>query len=258
MTSAPVTPVPEVTPLSEPARIVDTFIAPSKTFTDIHRSAAWWGPFLITIILSLAFTYAVDAKIGFRKTVENQVERSPKASQRLEQLPKDQRDSQISAQAKGTRVFMYGLPVFVLVWNLLIATILFATFKLVLSAELKFSRTYALVMYTGLPLGIRTVIAIITLFAGLDPDAFNLQNPAPTNAGYFLNPGDSPFLYSIATSVDIFMIWTLILTAMGLAILCNLSSTTKKKTQLSTALFVVFGWYAIFVLGSAVIAAALS
>ena len=41
MSSATVPPVPEAAPLSEPARIVNTFIAPSKTFTDLRRSAAW-------------------------------------------------------------------------------------------------------------------------------------------------------------------------------------------------------------------------
>jgi hypothetical protein len=43
MTAATVTPIPEPAPLSEFERIIDTFIAPSKTFTDLRRSAAWWG-----------------------------------------------------------------------------------------------------------------------------------------------------------------------------------------------------------------------
>jgi len=251
MSSAPITPAPEATALSEPARILDTFIAPSKTFTDIRRSAAWWGPFLITVILSLAFTYAVDLKVGFRKVVERQVERSPKASERLEQMPREQRDNQLNAQAKGTRYFMYGFPLFILLWNLFIATALFATLKLALDADLTFSGTYAVIMYAGLASGIRTVLAIMTLFAGLDPDAFNLQNPAPTNPGYFMDPGASPFLYSVATSLDIFMIWTLLLTALGLSIL-------TKKLKFSTTAIVVFGWYAVFVFGSAGLAALLS
>ncbi|MGB9074551.1 MAG: hypothetical protein WCC22_18090, partial [Terriglobales bacterium] len=36
--------------------------APSKTFTDLRRSAAWWAPFLITVIFSVAFVYVVDQK----------------------------------------------------------------------------------------------------------------------------------------------------------------------------------------------------
>jgi hypothetical protein len=89
------------------------------------------------------------------------------------------------------------------------------------------------------------------LFAGLDPAAFNLQNSAPTNPGYFMDPGSSPFLYSVATSIDIFMIWTLLLTALGLGII-------TKKLKFSTTATVVLGWYAVFVFGSAAIAALLS
>ena len=252
MSSAPITPALETTALSEPARIVDTFIAPSKTFTDIRRSAAWWGPFLITVILSVAFIYAVDLKVGFRRVVENQVERSPKAAQRLDQLPREDRNNQLNAQAKGTRYFMYGLPIFFLLWNLIIAAILFGTFKLALGADdLTFSATYAVVWYAGLVVSIRTILAIIMLFAGLDPAAFNLQNSAPTNPGYFMDPGSSPFLYSVATSIDIFMIWTLLLTALGLGII-------TKRLKFSTTATVVLGWYAVFVFGSAAIAALLS
>ena len=44
MAAAPVlptpTPAPETAPLSEASRIINTFIAPSKTFTDLRRSAA--------------------------------------------------------------------------------------------------------------------------------------------------------------------------------------------------------------------------
>ena len=52
------------------------------------------------------------------------------------------------------------------------------------------------------------VIAIVMLFAGQDPDSFNIQNPAPTSGGFYLSPGSSPFLYSIATSFDLMMFWT--------------------------------------------------
>ena len=46
MAAAPLTPVstptstPEAAPLSQGARIINTFIAPSKAFTDLRRSAS--------------------------------------------------------------------------------------------------------------------------------------------------------------------------------------------------------------------------
>jgi hypothetical protein len=251
MTSAPVTPTPEVLPLSEPQRIIDTFVAPAKTFTDIRRSAAWWGPFVVMVIISLIFVYSVDTKVGFRKVTEHQIERSPKASQRLEQMSRAERDNAIASQTKITRGISFVFPLFILLWHLIVAALLFGTFKLVLNAELTFSGTFAVIMYASLVQAIRTILAIVMLFAGLDPDSFNIQNPAPTNPGYFLSPGGSQFLYSIASSLDLFMIWTLVLTALGISII-------SKKVKFSTALIVVFGWYLVFVIGAAAVAAAFS
>ena len=57
-------------PLSEGQRILDTFFAPSQTFTDLRRSASWWAPFLIIAIVGLLFVYVVDQKVGFRKVSE--------------------------------------------------------------------------------------------------------------------------------------------------------------------------------------------
>jgi hypothetical protein len=77
MTATTITPTPEPAPLSEFERIIDTFIAPSKTFTDLLRSAAWWAPFLLLAVVSCAFVYVVDQKIGFSKVVDNQLQRRP-------------------------------------------------------------------------------------------------------------------------------------------------------------------------------------
>lgn len=240
----------EPVPLAEGSRIVNTFLAPSKTFTDLRRSASWWAPFLLLSIVSVAFFYVVDQKIGFSKVVENQVEASPKATRQLEQLPPDQRSQAISRQVAGVRYFCYAYPGVILLWNLIIAAVLFASFKFGVSASVKFKTSYAIVMYASLPLLLKTVLAAISVAAGADPDSFNLQNPAATNPGYFLSPGNSPFLYSTATALDIFMIWTLILTAIGFSCV--------SKARRSTAMTIVFGWYIFFTLGAAGIGALLS
>jgi Yip1-like protein len=241
---------PQIPALSEGARIVDAFIAPSKTFTDLRRSASWWAPFLLLSVVSLVFFYVVGQKIGYRKVVENQIQVSPKTAHQMEQLSSDQRNQAIARQATITRYFLYGYPGVILLWSLLIAAVLFATFKFAAGAEMKFNPALAIVMYASLPLLLKTVLATISVVAGADPDSFNLQNPAATNPGYFLSPGNSPALYSLATAVDIFMIWTLILTAIGFACV----GVVKR----STAMAIVFGWYVVFTLGSAGFATLLS
>jgi hypothetical protein len=256
MAAAPLPPVsasspaPGPAPLSQGARIIDTFIAPSKTFTDLRRSAAWWAPFLLMVVVSSAMVYTAGQKIGLRKIMENQMQAQPKAQERLEKLPADQRETQMEQGAKVTQIISYIFPVITLIIWLIIATALFATFKFAAGAGVSFKVSLAIVIYAALPLMLKTLLALISVAAGMSPDSFSFQNPVATNPGYFMNPADGVFLYSVATAVDIFMIWTLVLTAIGF--------TCVSKVKSGTAYAIVFGWWAVFTLAGAALGAAFS
>ena len=243
-------PAPETAPLSEGARIVDTFIAPSKTFTDLRRNASWWAPFLLMIIVSSAMVYTAGQKIGFRKIMENQMQAQPKSQERLDKLPADEHEQRMETGAKFTRVISYIFPVITLIIWLIIATALFATFKLAAGANVTFKVSLAIVVYSALPLMLKTLLAILSLVAGISPDSFSFQNPVASNPGYFMSPAGNVFLYDVASALDIFMIWTLVLTAIGF--------TCVSKVKSSTAYGVVFGWWAVFTLAGAALGAAFS
>jgi len=243
-------PVPAPAPLSEGARIIDTFIAPSKTFTDLRRNASWWAPFLLMIVVSTAFVYTAGQKIGFRKIMENQMQAQPKAQARLENLPAAQREAQLESGAKVTEIISYVFPLITLIMWLVIAGALFGTFKLAAGADVSFKVSLAIVIYSALPLMLKSVLALASVLAGMSPDSFTFQNPVATNPGYFLNPADGVFLYSVLTGVDIFMIWTLVLTAIGF--------TCVSKVKRGTSLAIVFGWWAVFTVLGAALGAALS
>jgi Yip1 domain len=246
----PPAPAPEPQPLSEGARLVDTFIAPAKTFTDLRRNASWWAPFALMAIVSVLFVWVVDRNIGFQKVTENNIQMSPKAAERLERMPADQRAQAMDRQEKVTRYISYGFFLFILIWNVIIAAILLATFKFGASADVNFKTSLAIVMYASLPSVLKSLLGIISVAAGASADSFTFQNPVATNPGYFLNPADGRFLYSIASSLDIIMIWILALTAIGF------SSVSKVKR--STAMTIVFGWYVVFTLMSASLGALFS
>jgi hypothetical protein len=70
-----------------------------------------------------------------------------------------------------------------------------------------------------------------------------------TNLGFYLNFADTPrFVYSLASSFDLIMIWVLVLTAIGFSVV------GKVKQGTSTA--IVFGWYIFVSLVSAGMASA--
>jgi hypothetical protein len=254
MAAAPLPPqpvaAPEPAPLSEGARIINTFIAPSKTFTDLRRSAAWWAPFLLMVIVSTFLVYSVGQKIGFRKVTENQLQMAPKQAAQLDNLPADQREQQLEKRTIGTKYISYIFPVITLIIWIIIATALFATFKFAANAGVTFKVSLAIVIFAALPLMVKSLLAAASVLAGMSPDSFSFQNPLATNPGYFMNPGDGVFLYSIASALDIFMIWTLVLTAIGF--------TCVSKVKSGAAYAIVFGWWTLFTLLGASIGAAFS
>ncbi|MGC9990098.1 MAG: YIP1 family protein [Terriglobales bacterium] len=250
MAASAVVPPQEPAPLSEAQRLVDTFIAPSKTFTDFRRNASWWAPFLIIAVVSLSFIYVVDQKVGFRKVVENQIQLQPKRAAQLESLPADQREKNMALQVTITKIISYFVPAIALILYALFAGILFLTLKFGTSADIKYKHLFALIVYTRLPELLRALLATLSLLAGVSGDGFNIENPVATNPGYFIGPDGSAVLRALLTPLDVITLWTLVLTAIGI--------TCISKTKRGTAFAVVFGWYVLVLLVRVALAAATS
>src|SRR5581483_11819 len=241
MSSIPVSsPASELPPLSEGARLVDTFIAPSKTFTDLRRSAMWWAPFLLIIVIQVFLAAVVDKQVGYRKVVENQIQMSPKAVDRMERMPPEQREQILKQQTAGTRIFWYVFPVALLILDVIFAALYFGTFRLGFNADLKYKTALAVVVYASLPYALKSLVAGLFLLAGVNTDTFIFQNPIASNPGYFLSAADSPFLYGIASAVDVFALWSIMLTGIGFAY----AGRIKKSTAIGT----VLAWYVIVTL----------
>jgi Yip1-like protein len=240
MATASVIPPQETAPLTQVQRVINTFIAPSKTFTDLKRSASWWLPFLIGGIVYLMFISVVDQRIGFRKVVENQLRSQPKQEARLEQLPPDQREKNMAIQTKFWRGFSYGAPIIGLLFYLIMASVLFGTFKFAANADLRFKTMFGILVYAWLPQIFVSLLAIVAIVAGVSSDGFMIQSPAATNLGVLVDPSSSPVLFALLSSVDIFTFWSLVLMAIGV----SYASKVKK----GTAYAVVFGWFSFWVL----------
>jgi Yip1-like protein len=255
MAAAPVLPAspastPQPAPLSQGARIVNTFIAPSKTFTDLRRSASWWAPWLLIAIFSLLFVYAMGRQIGFEQISRNQVAHSSRAEQ-FDKLSPDQQAKQIQFSSKIIRIFAYASPVLILFFSLISTVVLWATFKIGAGAETSFGQAYAIGMYAGLPGIIGAILGTISLFAGVDPEVFDVNNPVGTNLAYYLDPATTgKFLRGMASALDLITIWSIVLIGIGYA------STSKVKR--STAIWIVAVWYLVYKLATSGMAAAFS
>jgi hypothetical protein len=242
MAAAPVlpaspAPTPGPEPLSQAARVIDTFIAPKKTFADIRRSAQWWLPFLLAVIAGCGLVYVAEQRIGVQKLFENDLHTRPKAEEQFDRLPPDQQATRIKATGI---VYYVAIPVITLILWVVMAGLQFGTLKIAASSDISYGKTLAVIAYAGLPIMLRSLLGIVSVLAGVNPDGFTLNNPVASNPGFFMNPADNPFLHFIASQVDLFLLWTLVLTAIGF------STTGKVKT--GTAFAIVFGWWIVITL----------
>jgi hypothetical protein len=243
--SAPV-PAPETAPLSEGARIINTFIAPSKTFTDLGRNASWWGPWLLISIFALIFIYSMDRQIGFDQISRNEIAHSPRAEQ-FDKLSPDDQAKQLRFSDALVRYLSYGIPATILIFLAITTVVLWATFNFGAGANVSFKTAYAIIFYASLPGIISSILGSISMFAGVSPEGFNVNNPVATNPAYFMDRMGNKFLYGMASGLDIIVIWSIVL--MGIGFSCN------SKVKRSTAITIVAAWYVLWKLAMSALAA---
>jgi hypothetical protein len=214
--------------------VIDTFVAPSKTFTDILRSSSWWLPFLLLVIFAAASAFVIDKKIGFDRVTELAVQQSPKAADQVAQLSPAQRAQQMSIRAVFTKDFTYGAGIFVLIFVAVAALLNWASMNFGFGAKTTFGQNFAVCMYASLPLLFIYVLNIILIYAGANTENFNLSNPVGTNLGYYL-ADSAPWIKTAGSFFDVFRLWSLLLTVIGTAIIA-------RKT-IAQAAIVVVGWW---------------
>lgn len=234
--------------LSETERVVDVFVAPSKTFKDILRNSSWWMPLLLMVVFSLASAFVVGKEVGWARVSENQMHLSSKAEDRLSQLTPEQRASQMAITAKVTMYSTYGIPVILAVVFAIYALVVWGSFNFGLGAQTTYKQVLAVSWYAALPYLITTVLGMLTVSFGGNADAYDLRNPVGTNLAYYL-PDLSPILKALLAQVDLIRLWSLFLTILGMSIVA-------KKTMAQSALVVGFWW--VFGLAFATVGAAFS
>jgi hypothetical protein len=226
--------------LSQVARVVDTFVAPSKTFTDILRNSTWWLPYLLGALMGLLFAYAILNKVGLPTLVDGVVHHSKTLEDTLANAtPADA--ARIRARIETQFKFSYLGPVLSLISGLICGGVLLATANFVFGGKAKYKQMLAVWFYAGLPLVLFYLLVSISIYAGLGGDQFDVQNAIGTNIGYYLTGTDLPhWLVTLLSSVDVFAIWAAVLMTIGVSIVAGIKR--------SSAAIVVFGWWILFIL----------
>ena len=243
MSDSAVQPVAEQAPgLSQLQRVTNVFSAPSKTFADIKRgNKSWWMPFIIAAIFGYLLYGVVTTKIGIEQVVQNQIHLSPKQEERMNQAPPEQRETSMKISLGITKGVFLGGPILLLIILGVGSLGLWGTINFLFGGKATYGSIFTVWMYAGLPGVLKVLLGVIVIYAGTAPESFNIKNYSPTNLGAFLNPLETnAALYSLASSIDIITIWTLVLLGMGTAMVAGVKR--------SSGYIAVFGWWALFIL----------
>ncbi len=219
--------------LSQIERVVDVFVAPSKTFKDILRSTAWWMPLLLLSVLSLCSVAVMQQQVGFERAYENQLN-TPAAQERMSQVTPEQKAQQMKVGVMITKVISYAIPVFILVKLAIYALILWGCFNFILGAQTTFPQVLAVTLYASLPTVLLSILLMVTLSFGGNAESYDYNYPVGTNLGYYL--ADSPgWLRALLGRLDLIQLWILGLVTYGMSVIA-------KKTVAQSAMIVVGLW----------------
>lgn len=242
----PPTIAPEPAGMGPLARLIGVFFEPSKTFEDIARRPTFMVPLVLVIVFGIGFFAAFSQRVGWEKTIREKMESNSQA----QQLSAEQREQQITIGAKVTSIAMYG---FVVVgtpaMDLAIAGILLGIAAGMMSAQIRFKQAFAVVCWSFVVTAISMTLGVVVMFLK-NPEDFDLKNPLMSNLGALFEP-DMPnkFIHSVAASLDVFVIWVMLLMATGL------KAAGGKRFSFGSALFAVVLPWGIFVLGRAALTA---
>jgi hypothetical protein len=225
--------------LSQVERVVDTFVAPKKTFTDILQNRSWWLPFLLIVVTSLAVAFTMQKRIGFEHMYEMSLQQNPSQQARIDAMQPEQRPAAMRVGTEFTKWISYSYWAFSLIGAALGALVLWASFNFIAGAHTSFSEMFTVWIYAGLTglVGAALIILTLTLAGG---DSFNIQDPIGTNPGYYLSADSPHWLRAFLGSFDLLGFWFLALLILGTSIVA--------KVKRNVAAAIVLGWWVLIVL----------
>ena len=228
--------------MSEFSRLSGVLFEPTKAFTDIAKRPSFWVPLLLSILAAITFVALIEQHIGVGEILRQRMEASPQSAEQYAQMPAQQRDTAI----KVTGVVMYLAAVFFPPFISLISAAVLLAIVSIMSAGVRFAQLFAILCYASIPRIISTALSIVVMFLK-KPDEFNMNNPLAFNPGAFMDPkASSKFVYALASSLDLFTLWTILLIAVGI------KAAAGKRISFGGALTaVVVPWLILVFIGAA-------
>ena len=216
------------------ARFIGVITDPKETFRSIVAHPRWLGMLLLTSVLVAFFSaLPMTTDAGKQAAIDQQVEQ--RRSFGVE--TNDQAYAQMERMSGVMPYVTFGMIlIFSPIMSAIIARVLFAIFNAALGGEASYKQVLAVLVHAGGVSALSTVFSgIINYFSGRVGSAANLGALLP------MLPEHS-FAANLLGTVDVFLLWWVIVLAIGLGVLY------RKRTQpIAISLFSVYAVIALVI-----------
>jgi hypothetical protein len=235
--------------MSEAGRVAGIFWEPRPVFENLAQSPRFWAPLLILTALAVVYMVTFSRVVGWETMMRQQFASNPQ----MEQMTSEQREQALQVTTKFvgpmTSIMAVVGPTMM---ALVVSAVLLGCFNLLGGASIKFRQAFSITCYSSLP-SVLATIGALTVMLLKNPEDFSLQSPLPLNLGAFLPSTTAKWLLALATAIDAFTIWMILLLALGFSVAAG---QQKRKMSYGQALMLVLiPWvlYVVVVVGIAAV-----
>jgi hypothetical protein len=228
--AAGVTPAPQ----GLVARFIGIITSPKDTFTRMVPVPKWFGMLALTTLLVAGFSaLPLTTEAGRQTAIDQQVEQ-------MKAFGVEVNDQMYANMERGSAMMPYTTGGAILFFSPIMAVIfsgiLFAIFNAALGGEASFKQVLTIFVHAG------AVSALSTVFSGI-VNYFRGGMGSVANVGALLPMlPERSFLANLLGTIDVFLVWYVIVLAMGLGVLY------KRRTQpIAISLFVVYAIIAVVI-----------
>jgi hypothetical protein len=219
-------------PKSLVARIIGIVVSPKETFQSVVAYPKWFGVLALSALLVSGFAaLPLTTEAGRQAALDKQV-------QTIQSFGGQVNDEMYSRMEKQAAIMPYTAAAGGFVFSIVIATIfagiLFAIFNAALGGEASFKQVYSVSVHAG-------IISVLGGVFGGIVNYFRQRMDNITNLGSLLPMlPEKSFIANFLGAIDLFLVWWLIVLAIGLAVLY------RRRTQpIAITLLSVYGLIAI-------------
>jgi hypothetical protein len=202
------------------------FFEPGRVFESLRERPRFLAAAILSTIALLAFTTVFYQRVGYERTINEEIESSPRA----EQMTPEQKEQAIRIQTSPVvKAIRYCAPILVVALIIAAGAGLYLLGSMLMGRQLRYKQAVAVWTYSSMPPLVVSMILNIVLLFLKSPDDFDIVRASrrglvQANLGILADLKASPVLGTFLSSIDVFAFFGLFLAALGLKKVGKMSS----------------------------------